>query len=66
MEKSLKLNGLKRYKKIAPFKQQKYWYVEDIYACVLCGKETRYRYRVSEKPENKINWKDDACPTHFL
>ena len=47
-------------------KEQKYWYVTDIYACVLCGKEKRYRYRVYIKPENSTNWKDDACPTHFI
>lgn len=56
----MKSNGLKNTNK------RKYWYQEDVYACVLCGKEKRYRYRVYEKPENPIIWKDDACPTHFI
>ncbi len=47
-------------------KEQKYWYVQDVYSCVLCGKERKYRYRVNKKPEFPINWKDDACPTHFI
>lgn len=62
---NIQSNGLKKLKKKLPSKQT-YWYVEDIYACVLCGKEHRYRYRVYKKPENKINWKDDACPQHFI
>jgi len=47
-------------------KKQKYWYVTDIYCCVLCGYEKKYRYRVYEKPEFKINWHDDVCAEHFM
>jgi len=48
-------------------KKQKYWYRTDIYACVLCGREHKYRYRVYDtpKPKNTIFWFDDACSTHF-
>lgn len=47
---------------------QKYWYVVETTACVLCGREKTNRYRVYEepKPEQKHIWKDDACGEHFM
>lgn len=47
-------------------KEQKYWYQIDIYECVMCGKERKYKYRVSKKPEFPIEVKLYACPTHFI
>lgn len=46
--------------------KKKYWYVTEIYACVLCGHEKKHKYRVYEKPINKIIWHDDVCATHFI
>lgn len=45
--------------------KQKYWYKKEIYACVICGKETVYKERVYEKPEFHTVWKNDACWGHF-
>lgn len=49
-------------------KKAKYWYRTDVYECVLCGHEKKYRYRVYDKPkpENTTFWQQDACPTHFI
>lgn len=43
----------------------KYWYVTEIYACVLCGREIKSKYRVYIKPDRSIIWHDDACHNHF-
>lgn len=48
--------------------KRKYYYMEEITSCVLCGRETKYRWRVYEKPEPhlRVIWKEDACCTHFI
>jgi len=48
--------------------KRKYYYIEEITSCVLCGREKRYRQRVYEKPEPhlRVTWKEDACCTHFI
>lgn len=48
-------------------KAKKYWYVTEVTACVLCGREKRYRYRVytKPKPQDKIKYDEDACGEHF-
>ena len=48
--------------------KRKYYYMEEITSCVLCGRETKYRWRVYEKPEPhlRVNWKEDACCIHFI
>ena len=48
--------------------KRKYYYIEEITSCVICGREKRYRQRVYEKPEPhlRVNWKEDACSTHFI
>lgn len=46
--------------------KQKYWYVTDVYACVLCGGESKYKHRVYVKPVMSINWSDTACDYHFI
>ena len=49
-------------------KKVKYWYKTVTYECVLCGKETKNRYRVYDepKPANTLFWHQDACATHFI
>ena len=47
-------------------KPKKYWYRTDIYACVLCGRETKYRQRVYKKEESATYWHDDSCAIHFM
>jgi hypothetical protein len=45
--------------------KRKYWYRDDVYVCVLCGKETHNRERVYNEDEKGTFWKDDACHNHF-
>jgi hypothetical protein len=51
-------------------KKNKYWYQTEVYICVLCGKEVKYKHRVyTPKPkryEFRYLWYDDACPEHFM
>lgn len=42
----------------------KYWYSTDVYCCVLCGKENRYKARVYNENEKGIKWHDDMCWEH--
>jgi hypothetical protein len=48
--------------------KRKYYYMEEVTSCVLCGREKRYRWRVYEKPEPhlRVKWNEDACCTHFI
>ena len=46
-------------------KKPKYWYHRDLYVCVLCGKETSYKERVTNEQEKGTTWHDDACWEHF-
>ena len=50
--------------------KKKYWYHTEIWSCVLCGRETKYKERrYTPKPENygdRNVWHDDACGNHFL
>lgn len=39
----------------------KYWYRTDVYACVCCGREDKYRERVYEESLKGSFWKDDLC-----
>ena len=45
---------------------QQYWYVTEIYTCVLCGVEHKNRYRVYEKPIEPTFIRDTACSQHFI
>lgn len=45
---------------------KKYWYRTDVYSCVLCGKEKKFKVRVHSIEEQGTFWKDDACPEHFI
>ena len=49
---------------------KKYWYYTEIWTCVLCGAETKYKERkYTPKPENssdRIIYHEDACNTHFI
>lgn len=46
----------------------KFWYITEITACVLCGREKKSKYRVYEKPkpENKQTYNEFACSEHFM
>ncbi len=44
--------------------KKKYWYHTTVYACVLCGKETKYKERVYDKETAGTKWHDDLCWTH--
>lgn len=37
--------------------KRKYWYRDDVYVCVLCGKETHYKERVYNESEKGTFWK---------
>lgn len=45
---------------------KKYWYVCEIDYCVLCGRETKRRYRVYTKPKQYFIWDEVACSIHFI
>lgn len=45
--------------------KRKYWYRDNVEACVLCGKETHYRERVYNESEKGINYTENACWGHF-
>jgi hypothetical protein len=42
----------------------KYWYATDVYCCVLCGKETKYKGRVYDESKKGTKWYDDMCWEH--
>lgn len=44
----------------------KYWYRTEITACVLCGHETKFKFRVYNQSEAGTYWADDACGNHFF
>lgn len=48
--------------------KRKYYYMEEVITCVICGREKRYRWRVYENPEPhlRVNWKENVCYTHFF
>ena len=54
----------------APVLKKKYWYYTEVWSCVLCFRERKYRERkYTPKPENpseRTVWHDDACPEHFM
>ena len=51
-------------------KKGKYWYQTDVYVCVLCGIEKKYKHRVyvpkPERYEFRYIMHDDVCPEHFM
>ena len=47
-------------------KQTKYWYATDVYTCVLCGHEEKYKGKVYNKEEAGTRYFDEACGTHFM
>jgi hypothetical protein len=51
--------------------KKKYWYMTEITECVLCGRETKIKYRVYNKPRpsnraDRMIYKQDACAIHFM
>lgn len=45
---------------------KKYWYKTEVEYCVLCGREKKYKFRVFEKPKQKLYHKEFACAEHFI
>lgn len=58
--------------KQSKWKKGQYHYEIDVHACVLCGREDIYRYRVEGAPDPKlygyakIHWFETACWGHFM
>ena len=48
--------------------KKKYWYKTYITECTLCGAGTKTKERVyiEPKPEEKIEWTQFACNSHFM
>ena len=46
--------------------KRKYWYATDVYTCVLCGREKRYKERVYNESEKGTKYIDEACGEHFV
>jgi hypothetical protein len=46
--------------------KRKYWYVTDVYTCVLCGRVKRYKQRVYNESEKETKYIDEACGEHFM
>ena len=50
--------------------KKKYWYKTEVTECVLCGRQTKHRYRVyGDKPNDAAEryiFKQDVCATHFI
>jgi hypothetical protein len=67
-EDSSSSGGSKKFSLYLRMKKQKYWYKKEVYYCVLCGKETVYKWRVYEKPDEitRVIYKEDACGCHFF
>ena len=63
-EQNLK-NSTEQALNIPVVRKRKYWYRDDVYVCVLCGKETHYKERVYNESEKGTFWKEDACWGHF-
>jgi hypothetical protein len=49
-----------------PVSGSKYWYATDVYCCVLCGKETKYKGRVYDESKKGTKWHDEMCWEHML
>lgn len=45
--------------------EKKYWYSIDIYECVICGKQTKYKGRVYNENDKKTIHHQSACSEHF-
>ena len=47
--------------------KKQYWYAIDIYCCVLCGKEEKFKQRVYDEKEKGILYHGGAfiCWSHF-
>jgi hypothetical protein len=44
--------------------KRQYWYITDLYCCVICGKEKRYITRVYNESEKSTKWYNDLCWEH--
>jgi hypothetical protein len=42
-------------------KPTKYWYITQVYCCVLCGKETKYKSRTQDETKKVFRLYDDLC-----
>jgi hypothetical protein len=51
---------------IGAVSKRKYWYATDVYTCVLCGREKRYKQRVYNESEKETKYIDEACGEHFM
>lgn len=49
-----------------PNVRRRFWYKTDVYSCVLCGKEKKYKERVYDEKDKGTIWHDDACHGHFM
>ena len=49
-----------------PVGKRKYWYATDVYTCVLCGIEKRYKERVYNESEKTTKYIEEACGEHFM
>ena len=47
-------------------KEKKYWYLQEIYTCVLCGHEKVIRTRVHNEKEKGRKFFENACSEHFI
>jgi len=45
--------------------KKKYWYAIDVYVCVICGRETKYKERVYDENLKGTNYYEEACGCHF-
>lgn len=52
--------------KLCSEKKLKYWYRSDVYMCVECGKESKYKIRVYNENEKGVYFYNDHCWTHRL
>jgi hypothetical protein len=43
-----------------------YWYATDVYCCVLCGTEKKYKGRVYIESEKGTRFYNDLCWEHKL
>jgi hypothetical protein len=58
--------GYWRVRPDGTFGPPRHWYAEDIYACVICGREEHLRERVYRKSEAGKRYRETACQSHFL
>jgi len=52
-------------------KKKGYWYKTEVEYCVLCGKETKHRERIYDRPRpddpgERTIWRETACHEHFI